>query len=536
MKLNGAVVLIWISFLLRGSFYATVIPLWENLDEFAHFAYVDWLRTHATLPDPDARVSEEVSRSLRLVPIPWGLNDWPEPAATHDTYWNLSPEERSARQTALATLPSDTQPSTGTDFLYEGKQPPLYYMISAPVLQLAQGSSLPSRVLVLRLFTVFLASFLVPLTFAVAMRAMGKTSPALFCAILITAMPVLLMTASRIANDALASVLFSVLTWALLSPQPWSPRGSLLIGVTLGAGLLTKVYFIASVPIVVLSGAAAIWKAPSRTRARTAGFIAGAALLAFAISAWWYVRVLGATGPVWADVAPHSSMSIGELTNYLLQFPLRQAVRGALDLHFWFGGWSFLAVRSWIYMTLQWLFMALVLGSFLAMLRRRSATSVVWGLYGCFWAAMMYHALIFFISAGIPSSTGSYLYAVIACEAVILCSGVYFWFRQSWQSRAMVVIIGLFLLLETYATHFVLIPYYTGLIRHRPDTSLLAFHVSQAFDVGWREILLRLATNKAGFAGPWTIASVWVLFLAASASLFLLAWREMKRSAEPRDC
>ena len=44
MKLNGAVVLIWISFLLRGSFYATVIPLWENLDEFAHFAYVDWLR------------------------------------------------------------------------------------------------------------------------------------------------------------------------------------------------------------------------------------------------------------------------------------------------------------------------------------------------------------------------------------------------------------------------------------------------------------------------------------------------------------
>ena len=56
MKSNRAVVLIWVLFLLRGTFYATVIPIWEGLDEFAHFAYVDWLRTHATLPEPDARV------------------------------------------------------------------------------------------------------------------------------------------------------------------------------------------------------------------------------------------------------------------------------------------------------------------------------------------------------------------------------------------------------------------------------------------------------------------------------------------------
>ena len=254
MKLNRALVLIWILFLLRGSFYASVIPMWEGLDEFAHFAYVDWLRTRATLPDPDARVSEEVSRSLRLVPIPWGLNDWPEPSATHDAYWSLSPEERSARQTALARLPSDTRPSTGTDFLYEGKQPPLYYMIfcsgvaaCAGILFTFSGTCVAS---VHGFPRVIPGSPYV----GVAMRAMGKTSPALFCAILITAMPVLLMTASRIVNDALAIVLFSVLTWALLSPEPWSPRGSLLIGVTLGAGLLTKMYFIAGVPIVVWSG------------------------------------------------------------------------------------------------------------------------------------------------------------------------------------------------------------------------------------------------------------------------------------------
>jgi hypothetical protein len=93
----------------------------------------------------------------------------------------------------------------------------------------------------------------------------------------------------------------------------------------------------------------------------------------------------------------------------------------------------------------------------------------------------------------------------------------------------MFLLIGLFLLVEAYATHFVMIPYYTGIIGHRPDTTLLAFHISQALQLGWREILLRLTVNRPEFFGTTMIALVWLAFLAASASLLVIAGRETKR-------
>jgi hypothetical protein len=118
---------------------------------------------------------------------------------------------------------------------------------------------------------------------------------------------------------------------------------------------------------------------------------------------------------------------------------------------------------------------------------------------------MMYHALITFVGTGIPSSTGSYLYAVVTCEVVLICAA---------SPRGAAALAGLFLLLEAYATHFVALPYYTGLIRHRADTTLEVFHVSQAVDLGLGELASRLGT----------LGSVtWVGFVISSAGLFLLA-------------
>ena len=84
---------------------------------------------------------------------------------------------------------------------------------------------------------------------------------------------------------------------------------------------------------------------------------------------------------------------------------------------------------------------------------------------------------------------------------------------------------GLFLLLEAYATHFVLIPYYIGLINHRPDTSITAFTVSQAADLGWNEVLSRIVVNKAAIVGPGTIVVLWLAFVLAGITLFGISCR-----------
>jgi hypothetical protein len=528
VKVRSVLILIWLAFITRGFFYAAIIPIWEGLDEWAHFAYVHHLLMFGTVPGPDTRVSEEISQSLQLAPIAYSLTLMPAPSVTHDVYWNLPVEERARRKAEFDALSPGGQTKAGREVVYEGKQPPLYYLICAPVLKFAEGTSLATRAFAVRLFTVFLASLLVPLTFSIARRVLGESELAVMASILVAAMPVLSMTGARIANDALAIVLFAILAWALLRPTPWDGRGSLIIGITLGAGFLTKAYFIGCVPVLMVAGGAAIWNAPSGKRSRVAGFVLLSAFAGLAISGWWYLRILGAPGPVWADVSPANSVGFGEMLGYGARMPWWRAVTGSLDMHFWFVGWSFLFVRSWIYLVLRWLFLLLLLGGFLSAFRNRSGLSILWGLYAGFWGAMAYHMFVTFMNQGIPSTTGHYLYAVVACESVILCSGVHQWLPSRWQRQVMASLIGAFLLVEVYATHFVLIPYYAGLIQHRPDTTLQAFYVSQGVELGWTELLLRVAAFKPEFLTPYVFVVIWVAFLGASAGLFALAYRETR--------
>ena len=520
---------VWIAFLIRGAFYSAILPLWEGFDEYAHFAFVHHLKTFGALPRYNELVSAEVSRSLRLVPLPWSLNDWTPPALSHDNYWRLSPEERSLRAEGLKNLSADLQAVQEGEFVEEAKQPPSYYILGVPVLRAFSGASLPGRVFALRLFSVLIASLVLPLAFAIALRILGEVQ-ALMITIFIASMPGLLITVSRVGNDCLAMVLFAVLTYALVRVEPWDARGALVIGATLGAGLLTKAYFIAALPATLLSAGITLWSVSSRERLRYFVRLSGAFLLALAVAGWWYIRTLGAGGQVWVDAAPLSSVSSGELLKQVAAMDWWEAVKVILNGHFWIGGWSFLGVRSWIYAILRMVFLVALPAGFLWLIRKSPRFSPIWCLYAGFWIALLYHAFVNFINVGVPASTGWYLYAVVVSEAVLLGSAAQ-WFGGKYRGYLVVSLTGLFLLLEMYAAHFVLIPYYLGLIGHRANGTLTAFHVSQAVDLGWREILSRILINKT-YLGATGVLSLWVMFAFTTACLLIMSWRYAGRSKQ----
>jgi 4-amino-4-deoxy-L-arabinose transferase-like glycosyltransferase len=147
------------------------------------------------------------------------------------------------------------------------------------------------------LFSILIVSLVIPLAYAVTSRVFGEDVPALMATVLIASMPAFLISVSRVANDCLAIVLFAVLTYALLRSEPWDAVGSLLIGVTLGAGLLTKAYFVAAFPAILWAAIAGLLKSPRGERARTFMKISAAMALAFLIAGWWYLRTLGGHGP-----------------------------------------------------------------------------------------------------------------------------------------------------------------------------------------------------------------------------------------------
>ena len=117
------------------------------------------------------------------------LSNLPPPHVNHDSYWKLSPEERQKRQQDLLGIPFDWQSQSGTTFLYEGKQAPLYYGLMSPVYSWISKTTIPDRVFVFRLINVLLGSLVIPIAFVTAQKTLRHSGAAAGVCALIAAMP-----------------------------------------------------------------------------------------------------------------------------------------------------------------------------------------------------------------------------------------------------------------------------------------------------------------------------------------------------------
>ena len=71
-------------------------------------------------------------------------------------------------------------------------------------------------------------------------------------------------------------------------------------------------------------------------------------------------------------------------------------------------------------------------------------------------------------------------------------------------------------MLDLYGMLFVAIPYYTGLLGHKPSGFLEAFHWAPLLHTGVAEVLRRIGTNKPGWVGAWEVAAKGRIYVAAT--------------------
>ena len=266
--------------MIRGLFYISVVPLWEGFDEWAHYAVVQIVATQGhLLVGPNEHVSREVQTSLELAP-------WVDSEVRQDSYWRLPDLDRTRREDKLRTLPAEWagQPAFAGALAYEAQQTPLYYWLFSLAYKATGWCSFLTRILLLRFFSVLVASAAIPLGFLVAKRVCGTDLQALGIVTLVAATPQLMLTVSHIGNDSLAVAMGTLLFLALfrLKEMPGSLRRALVLGTVLGFALLIKAYFIALVPAVLIF--VAIW-------AKRAGYRQAVVMFAptAAICAWWYI-------------------------------------------------------------------------------------------------------------------------------------------------------------------------------------------------------------------------------------------------------
>ncbi len=521
MRSGWGIRTVWFCFVARVWFYAAVLPVWEGYDEWSHFAVIRLVARGQALPPRDSPLPRDVGASLDLVPVPWAWRMAGAPRMTHDEFWQLPRDPRDRREIAFRVLPRDWQwkDSEGSYRAHEAYQPPLYYWTMAPLMVLLGGAGIARQLLYVRWFGAILSSFAIPLTFLTAREVLGDRRIALGCAAIVAVMPGFALVAGHAGNDSLAVALFSLLIWcgARIAGGNRSLRDQLVLGAALGLGLLTKAYFLTAIPAVA---ALAIWKLRWRAAVPLA--------LALLIGGWWYARAYVETGTLTGltDFMMARDAHAGAISR-ALALPWAKAVDSILFSHLYAGGWSFLQVRSWMYHV----FYLLALAGLLGLVRARRTPAMLWlaGVYACFWAGELYHVWILWVSRGVATSMGYYLYAVVAAEITLCTAGWIRLVRERWSAWAPAAGAALFAALDLYAMHAVAIPYYTGLIRHKPNGALESLHGSALHGIALSEILHRIAAFKAPTLSAPIVFLLWIGYLAGTALLLWVPARQALR-------
>jgi hypothetical protein len=471
--------LLWLLFLVRGAFYCQLLPLWEGWDEYAHLAWIQhWTQTGA-LPRLKDGVSKEIDESLRLAPLPAELRWMGPPYLTHEQWWALPEPERDGRRAALRAIPPATANAPAERYFqaYEAQQPPLYYWVLSLPARAAANWSIVNCVRILRLFSVLLASLCLPFTWLLAREILPDALQLLPVAILAAA-PGLAIDVARVGNDALMIPATAAFTWLIARRKP---NGG-LAGAALGTALLAKATALALLPAIIL-----LWWRKSRRD------LAIALAVAAAIAGWWYARNL------WLGLSLTGWLADNETRNVLsglARIDWLSAAGVEAKSFLWFGGWSFLTLKSWMYRVPEILGLIAIAG---LMARRppriaAPAAIVVFAFIAYFWGIM-----VNFSSQGVSNIPGWYLWAFAPAMCVLFTAGLG---RTAW------ILIVIVALLDLYGASAVMAPYYAGLVGHS------------------RAALSMFPRSAARLSLAWPLTAVWII---STLAIPVLAWRTGRR-------
>lgn len=531
MRGSIAVALVWACFLARGAFYCALLPLWEGYDEYSHFAYLQHLVNTGERPSvQESRQSREIEESLRLTPLAWTLRDAVSGSITHDGWGRLTGADRAQRRERLLALPRalGREEPGDAQTQYEGQQPPLYYALCWPVYWLAEDWALPARVFAIRIFSVMLASAAVPVGYLAARRLLSSEAAAGAMAVM-TLMPELMIDVARVGNESAAVAMGACLAYLgirmIEGETGW--RHALALGFTLGVACLTKAYFLAMLPPVCLGYAWLGWRGrDARVLARGAAVIAAAVVIA----GWWYAENIITTGTLTGHMDQIALRAQGGPT--LWQHALTMRWAHVCDIffvsHIWFGGWSFLQLRSWMYLPFRVLFGAAAVWLGVRLIRRaekRGPVLLLLGMMGALGAGLLQFAALSHRVHGVAAANGWYFYALGAAEAMLLCAGLGalpFPGAARWGGLTAATLFGA---LDLYGIHCALAPYYAGLIAHEGSGRIRFLGVDRLWSVDWGSAAARLMEVSPAMVGVGGLAMLWAAYLAGTAGAVWMGGR-----------
>ncbi len=409
----GLLAAVVVLYLLIAGLYAALTPPWQSPDEPAHYNYVAQVAGRGCCPIIEA-------------------GDWNA--------------ERREQVVSTGFL-------EGVDLSwmeYEDHQPPLYYVLAAPVFRLSGGS-----LIALRLFSAALGAGIVIAAFYAAARLFPQQPAiALAAALFVGFVPQHAAILASVNNDSLAGLLLGVLMVVAVgyignpirpdydgNPLPFDdsqrPHAAALGGV-LGLIFLTKLTAYGPGLVIVLAAIAWRWRIEGRPAGWLVQQVFWAMLLGLGIGAWWWLRNASVYGfPDVLAQAAHNAVVVGQprtADRLAADGPvhyLREALR-TMYRSFWGQfGWMGVPMQPRAYAAL---------GSFLVWALAGVAGSILWnrreadiqpqqraGLWTLAWAAIATVAEVVYYNLTFVQFQGRYLYPALIPFALLVALGAWGW-------------------------------------------------------------------------------------------------------------
>ena len=519
-----ALAIVWICFLIQAVFYCLEQPIWEGLDEWAHFAYIQNLSEQGRIPAPGDDTAMEVSQSLRYLPLPYQPGGRTRSELSHDQYWRLPTGERAAREAALLQMPVRERVDIGGAGLYEAQQAPLYYVLMVPVYRAFSNAKLAGCLLAIRFASVLIASLAIPLIYATAKELFGSHRIALLLTCVAASLPGLLMDVSRAGNESLAVVLGTAMTLILISAIRRGGESQTLVGFGHRSWLRPAdqgVFpgFPAAHSRSRSYADVAAWRMEKASLGATLSL-----LVAIVISAAWYARMERLTGSLSGEknAAAISSASLAQKFTAATHINWLRIVYDQIFSQLWLGGWSFLRVRPWMYTVFELLAALCVAGLVRYTVRRvkhrhitRMSVTLAMLLLMLilFEPGLFYQALAVFMIDNEAFGPGWYFYVLLAPELLLLTAGAWALFGRRGGGWLAATATFFALALNLYTMHLLLLPYYTGLIAHSVDGSFHAAHIGILAAEFRLSNIVRTPFVRTQVISPAIFAACWVSYV-----------------------
>jgi len=279
-------------FVLLGVLYSLVTPVLEASDEFKHYPYVQHVQTHRELPVLEPEVCE---------------------ASPDDCAWLQDGGQPPAYYAIMAAATSWIDTSDLPSLLWKNKHAfignPTQVCNKNLIIHRPEREAFPWRgsvlaVRVIRLLTLAFGASTVLVTYSLS-RTLFPERPtlALGAAALTAFNPMFLFVSASVNNDAMAALVGSFTLLVIVRVAKGGESGrfgrlglcSALLGLLIGVGALTKLSLLGLIPVAGLVVAIRAWETrsherPSHRLLRILGYGVIMALVAAAVSGWWFVR------------------------------------------------------------------------------------------------------------------------------------------------------------------------------------------------------------------------------------------------------